>query len=136
MKDKKKINKKGLLFLIPGLLCILVGFIDFFSAGMPQLFFLFFIGMPLTFIGIVLLTSTNFDKIARYRSQQINPILKDTIDYMAENKIMCPKCDKLNEKDSQYCENCGCSLNKFCPYCGEDISHDAKFCNKCGKKIC
>lgn len=136
MRDKNKFNKLGFLFLIPGLLCMLIAFIDFFGGGMPELFFLFFIGMPLMFIGTVTLTSTNYNKIAKYRAKQINPVLKDTLDYVTENKVSCNKCGEMNDKDAEFCENCGNSLNRFCPYCGEEISQDAKFCKKCGRKLC
>jgi len=136
MSEKKKFNKLGLIFLIPGIICILIGFLDFFGGGMPELFFMFFIGMPLVFVGLVLLMGTNYNTIARYRARQINPILKDTVDYVTENKNSCPKCGELNDKDAEYCEKCGAFMKKFCPYCGEDVSSDAQYCKKCGRKLC
>jgi uncharacterized membrane protein len=50
----------GFIFTISGLACMIIAFIDFFShigldSGMPTKFFLFYIGAPLLFIGIVCL---------------------------------------------------------------------------------
>lgn len=132
----KKTNKLGLLFLIPGIILIIIAFLDFFSGGFPELFFLFFIGMPLTFIGYVIFMNTNLTKIARYRANRINPIIKDSYDYINENKINCPKCEEQNDKDAEYCEKCGTQLKTFCKYCGEEISFDSQYCKKCGRKVC
>ena len=71
-------------------------------------------------------------------------------------KLKCEKCGTLNREDSEFCEECGNSLNnekqekseeisndnnvdenneKFCPYCGSKIPSNVLKCRYCGEWI-
>lgn len=58
---KKKLKIGGTAVLAVGLVCTIVAFVNFFTvfgnpdAGMPKLFFLGFIGLPLIAIGTIML---------------------------------------------------------------------------------
>ena len=41
---------------------------------------------------------------------------------MSENEVTCPKCGKVNRKDSKYCIQCGDSLEE-----AEKVSFDEKY---------
>lgn len=60
------------------------------------------------------------------------------------DKILCPKCNAMNEADSKFCETCGAPINVrkavgqdkvVCPMCGVSNEPGAKFCFSCGKDL-
>lgn len=150
---RKKLKKIGLPCLIIGLLLIIIAFINFISSfgkGMPDLFFLFFIGIPLVFIGGTCLLHANIGKIARYTASQTAPVQKDVVNYLLdetkdnvvdiiksidENKKECPYCLTENDFNAQYCKNCGKEICKICTFCNKENDSDAKYCDKCGKEL-
>lgn len=52
--------------------------------------------------------------------------------------MKCPNCGFENEKDAQYCNKCGKSMQEnskiYCSKCGNELKAGSKFCNKCGAK--
>ena len=71
-----------------GGLCMVIAFVDFFSSvnssGPPKLFFLFFIGVPILFAGLVTTSAGFAGRIARYQAGEAAPVVKDTFHYMVE----------------------------------------------------
>jgi hypothetical protein len=159
LKDNPRLRKKlkvgGFICLISGLLCMLIAFIDFFgsigSFDPPSLFWLFFIGMPLTFVGSVLLSYSYMGQVARYTSSQVAPVVKDTTNYLIDGtkdeivdlvqgirgqqgKCKCPFCGDENDADAIYCDYCGKKLKKTCT-CGEVNAADSRFCKRCGRQL-
>ncbi len=135
----------GPLVLGIGILFMVVGLVDFFKAfagfGRPRLFWCLFVGMPLMFFGSVMTKFGYMGRIARYMSQEISPVAKDTINYMADGtkdsiktvassigqglaegglnfgsdggtKVRCHKCNELVDEDSKFCDQCGVTLTK------------------------
>lgn len=53
--------------------------------------------------------------------------------------MKCPNCGFENEKDAQYCNKCGKSMQEnskiYCSKCGNELKAGSKFCNKCGAKV-
>ena len=57
--------------------------------------------------------------------------------------VKCEKCGKVNDKDANFCKNCGANLknkttnkkSQDCNECGYIIIGSPKFCGKCGTKI-
>lgn len=138
-KSKKVLRTIGLTMSISGLICIIIGMIDFFSSfndGVPKLFFLLFIGLPLFGIGLGLTIMSYADKIHKYAASQVMPTIKESVNYVMGDNSICPKCGEKNEKGSLYCNKCGEPLKRICPKCGEEIPFDSNYCNKCGSKIC
>jgi len=78
----------GPIILFVGLIFIATGFISFFSAfsghGWPDKFWCAFIGMPITFVGLVICKFAFMGKVARYTAGEIAPVAKDSFNYMAE----------------------------------------------------
>jgi uncharacterized membrane protein len=77
----------GPIVLLIGLSFVAVGMISFFSAfgsfGAPEKFWCVFVGMPITFVGIVLCKFAFMGKVARYAAGELAPVGKDTFNYMA-----------------------------------------------------
>lgn len=154
---KKKLKIIGFCLLICGAVCAIVGFVDFFmtfgnGGGMPKLFFLCFIGLPLIGVGAGILTFGFRREIMRYTKnesvpvineagKEIAPAVKDIASAVKDGlnekaaTVVCPACKKENDADSKFCKSCGAPLTRTCPYCGSKIDGDAEFCDECGKKI-
>ena len=47
----------------------------------------------------------------------------------------CIQCGAKNERDAEYCENCGNPLRQVCAHCGSPLKPGVKFCNKCGNPV-
>ncbi len=144
-----------------GLLLIILGLANFFggfeSGGIPNLFFLFFIGGPMLVVGFGCLSYGLVGPVSRYVASQNAPVAKDVTNYMLdgtreetaktveaisqdlqkgkEEGVVCPKCGSKNKKGDKFCDRCGAPLGKTCPKCGAINDGDAEFCAQCGQKI-
>jgi len=127
----------GPLIAVVGLVFIIIGIGSFFmSMGTfegPRFFWCAFVGMPVLFVGVVLSTFGFIGSITRYQANEMAPVAKDTLNYMAENTrdavkdiasavaegirgstenevVWCPACNEMNEADANFCAQCGKSL--------------------------
>lgn len=151
---KKKLRILGFILIICGGLMSLIGLIDFFAAfgsfEPPKLFFLLFLGFPMTASGAALLFYSYMGKIARFTSQEITPVVKDTANYIIDGTkdtfkgafdtvrgktVKCFSCGAINTNEANFCKECGKPLNKTCSYCNSNNDSNSKFCNKCGKEL-
>lgn len=153
----------GPVVLAVGGILMLIGLGSFFSSmsnmgnGPPRYFWCAFLGMPVTFVGIVICKIAFLGTVARYMSAETAPVAKDTFNYMADGTkegvrdiasairegitgdvgketIKCCSCKHLNDKDAQFCDDCGQSFQreKDCPACEIPNDGTAKFCDACG----
>ena len=79
----------GFIFLASGVLCEIIGLVDFFNvfASMfesPKLFFLNFVGMPFIVIGISCLSLGFRKQITEYSADQVAGVGKDLSNYMID----------------------------------------------------
>ena len=49
--------------------------------------------------------------------------------------MKCVNCGSENDRDAEFCENCGSPLKRSCAICGSSLKPGAKFCNKCGTPV-
>lgn len=142
---RRVLRTAGLAVLALGGLCMLIAFVDFFTAfggyGPPRFFWLFFVGAPLLFVGGVMTSMGFMGAMARYQAGEAAPVMKDTFNYMAEGtqdgvktvasavsaglreglgappaaSVRCPKCNHLNGETGRFCSQCGFSLAKTKP---------------------
>ena len=87
-KPRNFMRTVGPILLLIGGGFMITGFVDFFSAfgsfgKQPELFWCFFVGMPFIFIGTIMTKMGYLGKVARYTSQELAPVGKDTFNYMA-----------------------------------------------------
>ena len=87
-KQRSVLRTIGPLVALVGLIFLAIGMISFFTAfgsyGPPKYFWCAFVGMPLTFIGLIICKFAFMGKIARYTANEIAPVGKDTFNYMAK----------------------------------------------------
>lgn len=167
-RKRSVLRKVGPLVLAVGGIFMLIGFVDFArSMGRfgepPTLFWCFFIGMPLLWLGFVLTSAGYAGAAARYMAGESAPVAKDTVNYMADGTkesvktlatavgeglaaagsgakqvlVRCHKCNVTNEADAKFCKSCGTGLAKTAPCraCNELNDPDARFCDHCGKPL-
>ncbi|MGV3466540.1 MAG: double zinc ribbon domain-containing protein [Heyndrickxia sp.] len=147
----------GPALLVIGAICIIMAFIDFFTLQEleePKLFWLFFVALPVIFLGFVLSGFGFGGAVAKYQSREYAPVAKDTFNYMATNttsavkeisnaiqegtstySITCSQCNEENPNHAKYCNYCGEKLGKTCPQCEQENTIDALFCNHCGESL-
>jgi hypothetical protein len=153
---KKKLRVFGITLLLLGGLLMMIGLIDFFSPGMPELFFLIFMAMPILFAGSVMTMYGYMGAVARYSATQMAPVAKDTINYMVDGtkasvtglasgiikevkgtpKVeTCDHCGHEVQKGKKFCIHCGKKLLVHCPSCDHANLQSAQFCADCGTKL-
>lgn len=141
----------GAALALAGLGCSIAGFVDLakaFGERRMPMFWLFFIGFPAIAFGIFLIAASMQRAINRYIKDENAPVFNEMGQQIAPGlsaisgalragaeHIVCHACGTANEKDAQFCKNCGQPLSKVCPKCGEANSADAKFCDKCGTPL-
>jgi len=142
-KILKFLRTVGPILIVVGGLCILVAFINLISvimegaSGPPRLFWLFFVGIPLSFFGLVMISFGFAGKIARFHAAQYAPVAKDTFNYMAEGtqdgvKTIAKSISQgIEEGKADVKADAKPSLH--CPACGFAETTNAKFCSNCGK---
>ena len=52
-----------------------------------------------------------------------------------DDKVVCPNCNSVNDKNQKFCKECGSLLGATCPECGADVNSNAKFCPECGSPM-
>ena len=136
------LRKAGPLIFGAGLLCIIVAMVNFFMAfgggGPPRLFWLFFVGMPLLFVGGVMSQYGFMGVVARYFAGEVAPVASDAVNYMAdETKSAVETVAKSAAKGVAEGIATGkmAAEQKFCPHCGLAVKVDFKFCPKCGQTL-
>ncbi len=156
-KTKKTLKTLGLILTACGAILTIICFIDFFStmysfSGMPKLFFLGFIGLPMLGIGIMLLTWGNRSEIGRYVKNESVPVVNEAVQELKpsieavvgavkgtgeteKKENVCPSCGKVNQPDNNFCDGCGARLHKVCPHCGARQEAGDKFCGNCGAEF-
>lgn len=163
-QTKKKLKIIGTVLIVLGIVCEVVGMLDFeFAANnqrMPTLFFLTFLGAPCIFVGIVLLIFGCRKEIMSYTKNEVVPVVNDATEELkpaiksvvgavkeglkdgegetkSEEKrgIFCPVCGSLNQPENKFCDKCGTQLIKVCPRCGAKQDCDDKFCGECGARL-
>lgn len=156
-KTKRTFKIAGFAVLAVGIVLTAVGFVDFaasfgsFSGGVPKLFFLSIIGLPMAAAGGMLLTFGYRREVMGYVKNEsvpvinelageIKPAVKSVTEAVAEGlrsqptARTCPKCGNAVKEGDRFCDECGQNLTgKKCPDCGRENDPDAKFCAGCGK---
>lgn len=148
----------GPVLLVIGVICLIVALIDFFTLQgfeEPKFFWLFFVALPILFIGFVLAGLGFGGAIAKYESREYAPVVKDTINYLATetasgvkeiskaiqegasstHSMTCSKCNEENPIHAKFCNDCGEKLVQICPHCVQENTTDALYCNRCGKSL-
>lgn len=155
MKKAHHINKKifkisGIVILVVALVLFVIGLVNFFRSmnnGMPpDKFYMLFISVPLLGVASMLLSFGFKREIQTYIKNESVPVFNEMsrevkegvgniADAVLDKSKVCPKCGVENDKQSNFCKNCGYAFVKTCPHCGNSVDADSKYCSKCGKTI-
>ena len=151
-KHKLVIRIIGIVLLVIGAICAIIGFIDIFSTinrhEMSTKFYLAIIGLPLMGIGGGLTLISFHREISRYVKDETMPVLNEAGKEIAPavravanaargktEEIACPHCGGQNPAENTYCTACGKPLARKCPRCGAAVGADSAYCGKCGTKL-
>ena len=141
-RPRNALRKAGPIVLGAGIVLTVVGFGSLFVAiatgGTPILFFLAFIGLPLTFVGTVMTFAGYMGKIARYTQAESAPVAKDTFNYLADGTQ-----EGVRTVATAIGEGIGAGIGAGaagtegetkirCHKCNDVQAADAKFCDNCG----
>lgn len=132
LQMKSTFRTVGPMLLLIGGVCILIAFVDFFSAFNsfegPKYFWLFFVAMPFLFFGFIITNAGYAQDAAKYMSREMAPVASETFNYIAEETQegveaitkavqrgkaevvqakQCPSCQTLNILDAKFCNECG-----------------------------
>ncbi len=136
------LRKIGPVIFVVGLICTIIASINFFMAmggGAPRLFWLFFLGMPLMFVGGVMSQYGFLGGVTRYIAGETAPVATDTINYVAdETKGSVETVAKSAAKGivEGIAAGRGTGATSFCPHCGAGgVQVNYKFCPECGKPL-
>lgn len=80
----------GSVTALIGVVFLVVGMVNFFSvssndSATPDLFWCFFVGIPVLFVGVAMSLFGYLGAIARYEATEVAPVAADTINYVGEN---------------------------------------------------
>lgn len=144
-ETKKKLRIAGIILLVIGAICAIVGFVDFslaFSGAqdgdthIPTLFFLIFLGFPMIFIGTVLLIFSFKKEIGTYIKNESVPVINEAADELNPAVKSVVSAVKEGLKGEETKDEKG---ERVCPHCGKHNDDDHAFCAYCGKplgKVC
>ncbi|MGN0824676.1 MAG: zinc-ribbon domain-containing protein [Candidatus Coproplasma sp.] len=161
-KTKKTLKIIGFILLGCGVILDVIFFVDFISSfntfNHPTLFFCGIIGLPMTGIGLMLLSIGFRREISSYMKNEGVPVINDAAqdlkpavkavteavketvrdeksDISSEKPTVCPACGKENQPKNNFCDGCGAQLYKVCPKCGARQEVGDAFCGNCGTKL-
>lgn len=115
----------GVLLLLAGLTFVALAVADFLAGAdelgaQPTRFWMFFVGIPLTFAGGVL-TQLGFAGAAtRYMAREYGPVLADSLDELGFG----PRTSSSSPTSGPYCRSCG-----------QRNDDEARFCDRCGSAL-
>lgn len=151
LKVKKTIRVFGITLTVIGGGLTIAGLISFFSAfnsmGMPELFWLAFIGLPLLGVGMGMISFSYQREVARYMKNEHAPVVNETAEDVSPaihtaTKTIKDAWSDINSTSSNGAkthETNNSRKNVKCAKCGAINDENSKFCSECGaslKKVC
>lgn len=154
-KTKKTLRVLGVCLLAFGAVLAITGFANFFmsamAGGMPTLFWMLFLGLPLLAVGLMLFLMSLRQEITRYVKNETVPIVNEAGEEIAPavravaaaaregftptEHLTCGACGTENPAENSFCGKCGAPLARICPACGASVKAGDAYCGQCGKKL-
>lgn len=128
----------GPVLIVIGLLLTIAGLASFFGSfgsfdGMPNNFWMAFIGLPLIAIGVAMTSVAYLGAASRYVAGEVTPAIRDTLGALGvSNGETCAACGATNDAEARFCDSCGKPLSAQCAACGATNDAGARFCDACG----
>ena len=130
---KTLFRRLGPLLIVSGVVCVITAMLDLFTLDLeePKHFWLFFIGIPVIFIGFIVTYAGYGQDAAKYMSREMAPVASETFNYITEETqegletvAKAVQRGKVEVVQAKQCSSFH-TLNKI----------DANFCNECGASI-
>lgn len=123
--------------LLAGVICAAVALVDFFQAGMPKLFWLFFMAFPLLFVGCAMTYLGFLGAFVRYQASEVAPVGKDAVNYMADGTQdgIRTIARAVGSGVAAGIADGKSAPARFCTGCGHANDGDDKFCGGCGQPL-
>lgn len=163
-RHRKGLRTVGFFLLAAGLVLEAIGMTSFFGAmsggGPPRYFWCSMVGLPILFVGLVLLRLGYLGAVSRYAASETAPVVADTTNYLvretassmriaaravaeglrgegADATTECPACHKPQPGDANFCSACGTPMPSevLCRACQRTNPNTARFCNGCGADL-
>lgn len=158
MSNNSKKNRGRTLQIIGGILMI-AGFVLFigpiFAVAFGQFMSIFSVSMVgfILFVAGSVLSSIGFREKNKADGTNGTPIgngsgfvkpdegfspdtfINDDRNRSLQGSIVCPKCGRINNPGSRFCDQCGSPLVKICPHCHAENNPGDSYCSKCGEKL-
>ncbi len=149
----------GPILALAGVVCLAIAIIDFARAfgnmsHQPSRFWMFFLGLPLLFVGSTLSMFGFMGAVFRFAAQEQAPVAADTFNYVAgetqegvrdvvsairegmtDEAKVCRACGADNDASARFCDGCGERFERTCPACKTANGADAAFCDSCGSGL-
>ena len=137
----------GPMLIVAGGIFAAIGFVDFFRAfggsEFPRLFWCAFVGLPMFGIGMGITKFAYMGKIGRYIAGEAAPVVKDTLNYMADGTqdgirtvtraigegLRDGLAVAQADRDVETVERVRCHK------CNELNDADSRFCDQCGTAL-
>ncbi len=156
---RRVLRTVGPILALAGVVCLAIAIIDFVIVfgnmdHEPKLFWMFFLGIPLLFVGSTLSMFGFMGAVFRFAAQEQAPVAADTFNYLAgetqegvrdvvsairegmtdEGKV-CRACGAGNDLGARFCDGCGEPFQRTCAGCQTTNDADAAFCDNCGSAL-
>ena len=103
----------GPVLLAAGLALIVIAFAEMLTIthGPPKLFWLFFLGAPIAFVGGSLCRLGYMGLVGRYVAREVGPAVAEGFRAAkASPGVRCRKCSRENASDARFCSACGAPI--------------------------
>ena len=112
----------GAVAALAGLGLVVTAAFEFFTLQgfeEPHKFWMFFVGLPLLAVGLMMLQLGFAGAGARYAAGEYAPVVKDAAGYVSDGKGIlgvgatgpyCRGCGTRNDAEARFCDSCGASM--------------------------
>jgi hypothetical protein len=129
----------GITLTVVGLVLLGIALVDFFSGfgdtsdmsdDGPGLFWLFFVALPVLFVGLACTQLGFLGAASRYTAGESAPVLKDTASYLTDGEGFLGVGRTVDDRSVP-----AAAGGAFCSQCGAAHDRDARFCKSCGAPV-
>ncbi len=120
----------GPVLLVVGLGFVVTALVDFFASmdsfEGPDRFWMFFVGLPILFVGGGLTQAGYVGSAARYVAGETMPVVKDSATYLSDGRGVA---------GVGRTEEAAAATGPYCRQCGTRNDDAARFCDSCGQSL-
>lgn len=120
----------GPVLLLVAFALVATAFVDFFASmdsfEEPDRFWMFFVAVPVLFVGGVLTQAGYVGTASRYVAGETMPVVKDSATYLSDGRGIA---------GVGRTEEAAAATGPYCRQCGTRNDAEARFCDSCGQSL-